>query len=328
MSRRDFRNIKGGFLRILIRERKMEQSEEKKECKTSKKSLIVGMVCLVGLSLVALCFAILLLFTFEEGFVATYRPLFLAGVSVVASALIVCGVIFGVKGKNSLFRACISVAFLCSFFTTVYFILRKSGFLAIINDPEEYRQFLEHAGGWMAIVYIVLQYLQVILLPIPGFVSTVAGVALFGPHLATLYSFVGIIAGSFTAFFIGRKLGYKAVTWMVGKDDVDKWQNKLKGKDNIILTAMFLLPVFPDDVLCFVAGLSSMTNSYFAWMIVICRVLGIATTCYSIQLLPLNTWWGILSWVCIYAVVLVGFLVFYKNLDKINSWIQKHKKNK
>ena len=184
----------------------------------------------------------------------------------------------------------------------------------------------------MPLLYILLQYLQVVLLPIPGTLSTVVGVALFGPFRATLYSLLGIILGSFTAFFIGRKFGYKAAIWLVGEDTLLRWQKKLKGKDNLVLTLMFLLPMFPDDVLCIIAGLSSMSTRYFLTMISIARVLAIVTTCYSVDIIPLNTWWGLLTWGILLAVFAVAFILIYKNMDKLQKWLAKKfnffKKNK
>ena len=118
-------------------------------------------------------------------------------------------------------------------------------------------------------------------------------------------------------------MGYKAVAWMVGKDDLDKWQKKIKGKDNFILTAMFILPLFPDDILCFVAGLSSMSWQYFVVMIVISRLIGIAGTCYSVNFIPFNTWWGILIWGILIAALVVAFVFLYKNMDAINNWFNK-----
>ena len=147
------------------------------------------------------------------------------------------------------------------------------------------------------------------------------GVALFGPFQATLYSLLGIILGSYTAFFIGRKFGNKAATWLVGEDTLLRWQKKLKGKDNLVLTIMFLLPMFPDDVLCIVAGLSSMSTRYFLGMITIARVIAIVTTCYSVNIIPLNTWWGILIWVGLLAVFTLAFILIYKNMDKLQKWL-------
>ena len=180
----------------------------------------------------------------------------------------------------------------------------------------------------MPAFYILLQYLQVVVLPIPSIVSTVAGLALFGPFWTTVFSLIGIILGSVTAFFVGRKLGNKAVAWMVGEDALKKWQTKLKGKDNLVLTVMFVLPLFPDDILCFLAGLSSMSFSYFIVMMTIARVLAISATCYSIDLIPFDTWWGLLIWGILLATLIFAFIWIYKNLDKIQKKITELKSKK
>ena len=180
----------------------------------------------------------------------------------------------------------------------------------------------------MSILYVLLQYFQVILLPIPSVVSTVAGLALFGPLKTIFLSLIGIVAGSIAAFFIGRKLGYKAVAWIVGKETLDKWQKKLKGKDNLLLTVMFMLPMFPDDVLCFIAGLSSMSNRYFLVMIFIARIIGITGTCYSFDIIPLNEWWGVLIWAILIAAILILVFLIYKNMDKINRFAKRLKRKR
>jgi len=304
----------------------MEKREE--ENKQKKNRGLAGFLCLFIFLIAAVVFSFLIIDYFQDGWVARYRVWLIVAVCILAVALTIAGVIFWLTRRVSWLRSTISLSFLLAFFSSLYYLLLRVGFIDIINDPEEYRQFLENAGGWMSVIYILLQYLQVIVLPIPSLVSTVAGVALFGPHFALIFSFIGIVLGSLTAFFIGRKFGYKAVVWIVGEEDLKKWQTKLKGKDNLLLTAMFLLPLFPDDVLCFVSGLSSMSVKYFIIMMLICRAIGITTTCYSLQFLPFDTWWGLLSWGIIYAVVIVGFIIFYKNMDKINVWIAKIKKRK
>ena len=212
----------------------------------------------------------------------------------------------------------------------VLFILQRTGFFSVIQDENSLQEYLASKGAWMPVVYTVLQYLQVVILPIPSVVSTVAGVALFGPFQTMIYSLIGVLLGSFTGFLIGRKLGNKAVAWMIGKDTMNKWQNKIKGKDYLLLTLMFILPVFPDDVLCFVAGLSTMTWGYFSVMIVVSRILQISVTCYSIDLIPFTTWWGLLIWVLFFALLMLGFVIVYKNIDRIQAWISKrfHKNKK
>lgn len=206
---------------------------------------------------------------------------------------------------------------------TVVLIMQKTGLFYVIRSEELFRDYMRRAGALMPLLYIFFQFLQVVILPVPAFVSTAAGVALFGPFKAALCSFVGIVSGSLVAFFIGRKIGYKAVAWMVGKDDLDKWLKKVKGKDNFLLTAMFVLPLFPDDILCFVSGLSSMTWQYFVVMITLARSVGIAATCYSVNFIPFNTWWGVLIWCALIALIAVSFVAMYKNLDALNDFFKR-----
>lgn len=234
------------------------------------------------------------------------------------------------RGKEILYKSLTTVLVGALFCFVLVLFLQKIGFFEIVKDKQALGEYLQKSGGWMPAVYIALQYLQVVILPIPSVVSTAVGVALFGPLATILYSFIGILLGSFTAFFIGRKLGNKAVAWLIGKELLDKWQKKLKGKDNLVLTLMFFLPMFPDDVLCFIAGLSSMSIKYFIVMISLSRLFAITTTCYSIQLIPFNTWWGLLTWGVLFVAIALVFWVTYKNMDniqnKFSAWFPKRKK--
>ncbi len=290
---------------------------------TSRKGVLSSILITLALTAACLVFEVLCLKYFKVPFIVRHLNWLIAAAAAVTIAYCLVSIFFVVKGKSTLYRILFSGYILILFFLVLLFILQKTGFLEIFQNPDLYKKYLEKAGIWMPLLYIVLQYLQVVVLPIPGFVSTVAGVALFGPFKAMLCSLVGIILGSLTAFIIGRKVGYKAVAWMVGKEDLDKWLKKVKGKDNFILTAMFILPLFPDDMLCFVAGLSSMTWQYFVVMIVVCRAIGIAGTCYSVNFIPFNTWWGILIWIVLIALIVVAFIFLYKNMDAINNWFTK-----
>lgn len=230
--------------------------------------------------------------------------------------------------KQAAFRLMLSGYFLLLFAFFVWWILLKSGFFDAVGDSEKLQAYLKKSGGWMPVCYVLLQFLQVVVLPIPAFVSTAAGVALFGAFYATVYSFLGVLSASVVAFWIGRKLGYKAVSWAVGEETLEKWLKKVKGKDNLILTAMFILPLFPDDVLCFVAGLSSMSWKYFLTVVLLARAVGIAGTCYSVDLIPLDTWWGIALWIVIVLLVVISFVLLLKRADRLNEWFEKRREGK
>ncbi len=247
----------------------------------------------------------------------------LCGGSVLNAAVLAVDLTFFFLKKPLICKSCLTVYIVAVFFAVLFFILLKTGFWEIISDKERFQEYLEKSGKWIVFVFILLQFAQVVILPIPSTVTVVAGSALFGPLWGSIYSLIGIILGSLVGFLVGRYAGYHVVSWLVGKETLDKWLKKIKGKDKLLLSAMFLLPVFPDDVLCFVAGISSMSIWLFLGVILVSRVLAVFTTSYSITLIPLNTWWGILIWVVLFALVVVLFVVLYKKSDAILGWIAK-----
>lgn len=305
----------------------MNNKNIKKE-KLTAGSLLINIFMTILFASAGIVFSVLSVKQFESGFLHRYRVLCLTFLIVLIAIMTILSLIFYFRQKETAYKLTITVFLLADLILIFFYCLLATGFLKIVHDVESFQEYIASAGVWMDALFIALQYLQVVILPIPSFVTLAAGTALFGPVRCFLYSYASIVLGSLTAFFIGRLLGYKAVAWLVGKDTLDTWLKKVKGKDYVILTAMFVLPFFPDDLLCFVAGLSTITAKYFTFMILFCRALAIATTCFSIGFIPFNTWWGILSWIVIGIVVLLAFILFYKNQEKIHAWFEKLKKRK
>ena len=224
--------------------------------------------------------------------------------------------------KQTVYKIIICTLIFFDIFAVVFFTICATGIITKINSIQALRDYISEFGNMAVFLYILFCFLQVIVLPVPGSVTVAAGVALFGPLKCSIYSFIGIVSGSIVAFAVGRWIGYKAVAWIVGKQSLDKWLEKLKGKDYLILSLMFLLPLFPDDVLCFVAGLSSMSWTFFIIMIVVTRAVSIISTSYSVGLIPFNTWWGIMVWAVIIFLVILAFWLVCKYSDKIDGFIK------
>ncbi|MDE6504762.1 MAG: VTT domain-containing protein [Clostridia bacterium] len=238
------------------------------------------------------------------------------------TALMVAGIIFYAFSFKTVYRLIVCLLIFFDICAVVFFALCATGFISKINSVDALREYISQSGAWAALIYIVFSFLQVVLLPVPGSVAVAVGVAMFGPLRCAIYSFLGIVAGSIAAFAIGRWIGYKAVCWIVGKESLDKWLKKLKGKDYLILSLMFLLPLFPDDILCFVAGLSSMTWGFFLVMIIVTRAISVFSTAYSLELIPFTTWWGILVWMIILTLVILAFYLVCKYYEKIDNFIK------
>ncbi len=283
---------------------------------------VASILFAITLGAVALLFAILGLGYRSLKFIADYYEILVWTLAALTFVVLVSYVVFFLLRKQSIYRLIILGLICADIFAVIFYVICATGLIQKITSVEALQQYIDGFGAWAVIIYILFSYLQVVILPVPGSATVAAGVVLFGWLECSLYSFIGIVLGSITAFAIGRWVGYRAVCWIVGKDDLDKWLNKIKGKDYLILSLMFLLPMFPDDVLCFVAGLSSMTWPYFLVMIVITRLISTFTVSLSFDLIPFNTWWGILTWIVLAALVVLAFYLVCKYSDKIDKFIK------
>ncbi len=291
--------------------------------KNSRGRDIVHIVCLALIAAVFECFFVLALAYFRGRWEDHWYLLTLIFGTLLNAAILTVDYIFYFLRRQLIYRSCLIAYILLIFIAVIAYALFQTGFAEVIRDDEKFKKYLEQAGSWMTALFITLQFLQVVILPIPSTVTVVAGSALFGPFYGSLYSLIGILIGSIVAFLIGRYAGFRVVAWIVGEETLGKWLKKIKGKDKLFLTAMFLLPVFPDDVLCFVAGLSSMSLLYFVIVILLSRIFAIFSTSYSITLIPFNTWWGLLIWAILFVLVVLLFVFLYKKSDAILAWCEK-----
>ena len=276
------------------------------------------------LGALGITFSILYVNTIESGLIYNYSNLFKCIAFIIITLLTIFTTAYFINDKKFIYKLFLLVVFFISFATFGLYLLKVTGFLDKIKSVDEFRQYISSFGFWAILIYLVCQILQVAILPIPAMVIVGSGVLMFGPLLASILSCIGVIIGSLIAFFVGKIFGYKVVKWLVGKESLDKCLNFIKGKDKIFFTFMFLFPFFPDDLLCFVAGITTMTPLYFAIMISIVRIITVFLSCYSINnsLIPYNTWWGILLWVLFFITTICISILLYKKSDKIEKFIK------
>jgi len=156
--------------------------------------------------------------------------------------------------------------------------------LGIFASSEVFSTYIISFGIAAAIIFTIVQAIQVVIPILPGAIGCVAGVFAFGPVWGLVYSYIGICAGSIAAFLISQHYGMPVVRKFVSRKKLDKYMNWLdKGnKFDKFLTIMILSPVAPDDILCFLAGLTNMTLKRFSAIILLCKFPAIAV--YSLVL--------------------------------------------
>lgn len=293
-----------------------------------KKILYSVIIALLGAA--TIIFGVLYMDATNIPFIAGHKSLVITLFTVIIACISVAAIVFQLYDKTFVYKITVITLALLTLSAAVLYVIKVTGFWEKIGSIERLREYVASYGAFTVPIFILIQFLQVVVLPLPGFVTIGAGVALFGPFYGSLYSIIGIVSASIVAFFIGRIFGYKVASWLVGEESLKKGLKLVKGKDTIVLTFMFLFPFFPDDVLCFVAGLSSMSVGYYLIMITVTRTINIVVSAYSINgsIIPYVTWWGILIWAAIFVIVGVACYLIYKHGEKIEAWFKRLFKKK
>jgi uncharacterized membrane protein YdjX (TVP38/TMEM64 family) len=88
-----------------------------------------------------------------------------------------------------------------------------------------------------------------------------------------LCNYIGISLGSLAAFLLARHLGMPFVKQVISQEQYDKYVGWITGKKcyTLVLWLAILLPLAPDDFLCYFSGLTRMSFQKFAWIIVLAK---------------------------------------------------------
>ncbi len=193
--------------------------------------------------------------------------------------------------------------------------------IQIFKDPARLRAWIKGFGAWAPLVFILLQFIQVVIFIIPGEVVQVAGGYLFGIVPGFVYSVIGILAGSVFNFLLARLLGKTFISSLLGKESLEKMKNFINNPKAIIgFFLLFLIPGIPKDVLCYAAGLSAMPLRLFITISFLGRLPALLGS------VILGNAAGAQQWVLFGIVLGVAVLLFilgFIHKDKIHSWVEK-----
>lgn len=251
---------------------------------------------------------------------------------ITANAMILCYY----KGWTKTFKLCFIVIICAIIVAVAYCVCYYCGWLKYFESYQAIKDLILSAGIWGILIFFLIQFAQVIAAPIPAMATTLAGVAIYGPFLAAVISTIAILIGSYVAFFLGRIFGRKVVVWIAGEEQTQKYCDLLNKKGRYLLILMFIFPVFPDDMLCLIAGITTMTFKFFFFATLFARPLGIFVTAYvgSGHLIPYSGW-GLYVWPVLILLLVTAFIISWKYQDKIEKlfvnmfekWQNKFKKS-
>jgi uncharacterized membrane protein YdjX (TVP38/TMEM64 family) len=134
----------------------------------------------------------------------------------------------------------------------------------LFTSSQQLRDWIASAGVGAPLVFIGVQALQVVVFFIPGEIPQIAGGFLFGIWRGTLLSLAGITLGASFNFMMARLLGVPFVRALFPRKNVERVRRIAdSGRARLTFFLFFLIPGIPKDVLCYAAGLSSLSLGAF-----------------------------------------------------------------
>lgn len=219
--------------------------------------------------------------------------------------------------KNQIWSGAVLLAILVASIV-IYFIGRTEGWWELFSSADELREYISGFGVWAPLIFFFLQVIQVILAPIPGSVTTLLGGALFGFWEAILISIAAVLTGSVMLFLFAKYLGRPLVVKLVGEKRVDKYMKNMSARQFWVLFMMFLMPFFPDDILCLMAGLTAIKLPGFALLVVITRPWGLVFSALVGSGTLVVPVWG---WIIIGLLSITLFYISVRYPDKLEEWM-------
>ena len=156
-------------------------------------------------------------------------------------------------------------------FVIVIAFLVKQFFHQRINSVESLQDYMKSFGIAAPLMLTLFQALQVVVPVLPGYLGCAAGAVAFGTMTGFWCNYIGISLGSIIAYFLAKKYGKSIVLSLFPKKQYEKWSERVEKSRSYgwFLFVATLLPLFPDDFLCYFSGLIKMNSKKFIWIIIL-----------------------------------------------------------
>lgn len=192
---------------------------------------------------------------------------------------------------------------------TVLILVRQPilDLLAILRDREAIQAYVSGIGVWGPVILSLIQLLQVIIAAIPGQPFLVLAGYMYGFPIGLMINLVGSVVASQLAFILARAVGRPVPDRLVPSAVLERWLPILDQKGLAWLFIFYLVPIFPTDMLNYIAGVSLISPKRFLittgagrlpYLIIITLIGSHGLT------LPIYAW-GILGGVILISVCLV-----------------------
>lgn len=190
-------------------------------------------------------------------------------------------------------------------------------FWRAVNDQQQLQAFVERLGWTGPLVLILLNALQIIVAPIPGYIIQAAAGFLYGPLWGGIWASIGLFVGSITAMKLARVYGRPLVEKLVGAGRLTQWEQVTHSDNPLLWTVLLLGPT--GDLPFHLAGLSRVSFLTVVLITACIRMPSVfvaaAVGAGAVSL----SWWQFTLLVVVLGVLIIGFLRYQQPLT---AWFE------
>ena len=195
----------------------------------------------------------------------------------------------------------------------------------LTSGPEQLVQEIRSAGSMGVLMLLALQFVQILVVFIPGEVTQLAAGMMYGPWFGAFIIVVGCLASSAVIYQLVHRLGQPFVEDMVSTKYLEKFREfEQSGKLNTIVFILFLIPGLPKDVFTYLVPLTRMPMKTYLTIITIARFPGIIMSTYAASGFMDGNIESSIAILVVLALI-AGLAIIFK--DKLLALIQKKGKN-
>jgi len=131
------------------------------------------------------------------------------------------------------------------------------------SNPDAVSDSIRGYGLWGPAVLSLLFILQTFIAFIPGQALMVASGYIYGFSGGILITWGSLVLGGQMAFWLARRYGRPFAEKWIASTTLDRWDKSSAGQGIPFYVITLVMPFFPNDAMCYVAGLGSMTHRRF-----------------------------------------------------------------
>lgn len=181
-----------------------------------------------------------------------------------------------------------------------------------VNDQQQLQAFVDRLGWLGPVALILLNALQIIVAPIPGYIIQAAAGFLYGPLWGGLWAAIGLFIGALTAMRLARSYGRPLVQKLVGAGQLAKWEQVTHSDSPLLWTVLLLGPT--GDLPFHLAGLSRVSFLTIALITFCIRMPSVFVAAAVGAGTVTLSWWQFTLVVIVLGLLIVVFLRYQQPL--------------